>query len=88
MLDIETAYACTDCYIMAHDSSHVSPHTSLDHADICMTNWVCVDCIEEDTYGCMTCVDTGTEQGLTVGGTCNLGDHPMPGYWEYHTYIA
>lgn len=90
MSDIATAYACTDCYIMAHDPSHVSPGTALDHADIRYTDWVCVDCIGFDYHdtGCTSCDDTGTGHGTTVGGTCDLGEHDMPGYWEYHTYIA
>ena len=90
MSDITTAYACTDCYLMAHDPSHVSPSTQLEHADICHTDWVCVECIGYDCPDsvCTSCEDTGTEYGITVGGTCDLGGHNMSGYWEYHTYIA
>ena len=76
-------YACTVCYVAAHDSSAPSPH--IDPLDIQLTDWVCAD-HEEDSDTCSACEGTLTEFGVTVGGMCDLGNHAMTDYWEFHTF--
>lgn len=98
MSHVSTAYACTDCYLMAHDPLCESPQTELEHADICYTDWTCEygapsidgECREpgQPDSVCTACDGSGTEHGTTVGGTCDLGEHAISGYWEYHTYLA
>lgn len=90
-------YACTDCYILAHDSGHTHPLKSIDPYDINLTDWVCTEgtinidgfCVDSDDTNsvCSNCDSSGTGFGITVGGACQLGEHDMQGYWEYHTYI-
>lgn len=97
MSDITTAYACTDCYIMAHDSTHTSPYATVDAQDIALTDWVCDygelsldgECMEPGSPDdiCTACNGSGTASGITVGGVCDLGGHLMDGYWDYYTYI-
>lgn len=84
-------YACTDCYITAHDSTHSNPYS--EHNDTHMTNWVCTygtlsenGCIDPEGGICSACDGGGTEYGITCGGVCDLGQHSMPGYWAYHVY--
>lgn len=92
------SYACTDCYILAHDSTYEhplnagldSPSLVVDPYDIDLTDWaICPDCADTDSSDtCVECDGTGGDSGLTVGGTCDLGQHEMTGYWEYHAFIA
>ena len=90
-------YACTDCYILAHDSRYEHPLPHIDPYDINLTDWICTygepsidgDCMEpgSDTDICPHCEGSGTGTGITVGGVCDLGDHRIDGYWDYHEYI-
>lgn len=90
-------YACTDCYISAHDSSY-SP--SVEHSDriasfdLGLEDWSCTvghysddgEC-HDDGDICTGCDGSGTEYGTTVGGICDLTNHRMSGYWEYHVFL-
>lgn len=85
-------YACTGCWLAAHDSSYKSE--LVEHDDVSFTDWACPEHEEDPTEVCTYCDDTGTEFGVTIGGKCDLGNHqptglngePADGYWEYHVY--
>lgn len=91
----DIGYACTDCYIAAHDPSYEQDH--VDPNDVAWTDWTCStgvlgvdgDCVESlDTYDvCTGCDGSGTGTGIHAGGQCELGGHRMVGYWNYHEYL-
>lgn len=66
MSNVSTAYACTDCYLLAHDSSYSHPlNAGLDYWDLVVnpddishTDWVC-------EYG-----------ELSADGDCREPGHP------------
>ena len=85
-------YACVECYFAAHDPECSSEF--VEHDDVSLTDWVCRECMEwsdEEMDGsgniCTACENARVEYGTTVGGKCDLGDHLIDGYWEYHTFI-
>lgn len=90
-----TNYACIDCYLFANDSTHTHPVPSMDSSDITYTDWVCTvgtpdadgECREGDDI-CTGCDGSGTESGITVGGSCDLCHARMSDYWEYHAFTA
>lgn len=89
-------YACFDCYLTAHDPGYINQWS--DHNDTRLTDWVCAygttgidgECHEPGLPGevCSNCEGSGTGYGLTVGGTCDLGEHNILGYWGYREYIG
>lgn len=88
----DIGYACVNCYIAAHDREYPSEY--VEHDDVVHTDWTCSvgspninGFCEEDGDLCTNCEGVSTGFGLTVGGSCDLGEHQIDGYWEYHEYL-